>query len=81
MTGDWRPCCGTCRSEKIGAVVVTRQVDAAEKDRLGLGPLAVAVATVLRCADCQTEWDGSELTDEEAAARPKPPWLPKMYEG
>jgi len=62
-------------------VAVTRQATSGEKLLLGFDPptLAVAVATALRSFDCEADWDGSELTDEERAARPVPPWLPKMY--
>lgn len=54
---EWRPCCGNCRSERLVDVERARHP-------------GDAIAVGWRCQDCSADWDGSELTVEEAADRP-----------
>jgi hypothetical protein len=53
----WRPCCGACRSERLLRILDPRP---AASDRA-------------HCEDCGAGWDGSSLSQAEAADRPPAP--------
>lgn len=52
----FRPCCGSCRGERLVEVDDPRP----------------AGEHLLRCLDCGARWDGAELSAAEAAQRPTP---------
>lgn len=55
---SWRPCCGACRSERLLLLRAVRPAASTEH---------------AQCEDCGEGWDGSALSQAEAADRPPPP--------
>lgn len=64
---EWRPCCGSCRGERLLVLFDERPA---------------MTSHTWRCEDCGALWDGSALTAAEASERgPAPPPPPSTPEG